>query len=62
MNSSDEEILPDPEGPKRRKEPPDRGEASASKGKKRKIDVPDNKQSGLCLHDDFSKGRCFFII
>ena len=62
MNSSDEDFLPDPEGPKRRKAPPDRGEASGSKGKKRKIDESDNQQSGLYLRDDFSKGRCIFII
>ena len=30
------------------------------KGKKRKIDESDNQQSGLYLHDDSSKGKCFF--
>ena len=64
MDSSDEDFLPDPERPRRTKEPPDRAGPSGSRGKKRKIDDdddPDNKQSGLCLHDDFNKGRCSFI-
>ena len=62
MDSSDEDFLPDPERPRRMKEPPDRGEPSGSRGNKRKIDDdPDNQQSGLCLHDDSNKGRCFFI-
>ena len=55
MESSDEDFLPDPErhrvsqgsSLKRKKRPPDRDD--------------DNKQSGLNLHDDFSKGRCFFV-
>ena len=61
MESSDEDYLPDPERPRKRKEPPDRGEASGSRGEKSKRDEPNNKQSGLCLHDDFIKGRCFFF-
>ena len=61
MSSSDEDFLPHPERLRKRKEPPDRGEASGSRGKSRKIDEPVNKQSGLILHDDFSKGKCFFI-
>ena len=50
MDSSDEDFLPDPERPGKRKEPPDRGS-----------DEGFNQQSGLNLHDDFSKGKCFFI-
>ena len=61
MDSSDEDFLPDPERPWKRKEPPDRGEASGSRGKKSKKDESDNKQSGLDLHDDFLKGRCFLF-
>ena len=60
MSSSDEDFLPDPES-RRIKEPPDRGEASGSRGTKRKFDDTANKQSGLCLHDDSYKGKCFFI-
>ena len=57
MSSSDEDFLPDPNRPMKRKWPPDRGEASGSgKGKRR----DDNKQSGLNLHDDFIKGKCSF--
>ena len=62
MDSSDEDFLPDPERPRKRKEPPDRREASARKGEKMKPDETTNKQSGLCLHDDFTQGRCFFTI
>ena len=55
MNSSDEDFLPDPEryrvgqgrSLRRKKRPPDKEDA--------------NKQSGLNLHDDFMKGRCFFV-
>ena len=56
MDSSDEDFLPDPErfrvvgqgsSLKRKKKPPDREDF--------------NKQSGLNLHDDFNKGKCFFI-
>ena len=61
MESSDEDYLPDPERPRKRKEPPDRGEASGSREKKSKQEEDDNKQSGLDLHDDFIKGRCFFF-
>ncbi len=61
MDSSDDEFLPDPERSKRRTEPPDRGESSGFRGEKRKFDDPDNKQSGLSLHDDFKKGRCTFF-
>ena len=50
MDSSDEDFLPDPERPGKRKEPPDRGS-----------DEGFNQQSGLNLHDDFSKGKYFFI-
>ena len=59
MDSSDDDFLPDPNRPRKRKRPPDQSEASGS-GQKRKRDEPDNKQSGLYLHDDFTKGRCFF--
>ena len=51
MESSDEDFLPDPE--ERRTKPPDRGCTGD--------DEPDNKQRGLNLHDDSSKGRCFFL-
>ena len=61
MDSSDEDFLPDPERPRKRKEPPDRGEAGNS-GQMRKIDEPDNQQSGLYLHDDFLKGKCPFLL
>ena len=55
MDSSDEDFLPDPERYRvgqgsslmRKKKPPDKEDA--------------NKQSGLYLHDDFLKGRCFFV-
>ncbi len=60
MDSSDEDFLPDPERFRKRKEPPDRSEASTSKGEKTKPDAATNQQSGLCLHDDFTQGRCFF--
>ena len=60
MDSSDEDFLPDPDRPRKRKEPPDRIGASRS-GKVRKMNEPDNKQSGLYLHDDFLKGKCFFF-
>ena len=46
MDSSDEEFLPDPERYRRKREPPDKDDA--------------NKQRGLILHDDSTKGRCFF--
>ena len=59
MDSSDEDFLPDPNRHRKRKRPPDYGEASGS-GQRRKIDEPDNQQSGLHLHDDFTKGKCFF--
>ena len=67
MDSSDEDFLPDPNRPRKRppdlnrprKRPPGHGEASGS-GQRRKIDEPDNKQSGLYLHDDSNKGKCFF--
>ena len=62
MSSSDEDFLPDPGRPRKRKEPPDRGEATGSRGEKSKKDEPDNKQSGLDLHDDFPKGRCFYLL
>ena len=60
MDSSDEDFLPDPERPLKRKEPPDRNKASGS-GKRRKDDGPDNQQSGLYLHDDSNKGKCLFF-
>ena len=60
MDSSDEDFLPDPERSRKRNEPPDRGEASSSQ-KRRQLDEPDNKQSGLNLHDDFNKGKCTFF-
>ena len=52
MDSSDEDFLPDPEerfrGKERmRKKPPDRAT---------------NKQSGLDLHDDVNKGKCFLFL
>ena len=62
MDSSDEDFLPDPERFRKIKEPPDRKKVSSSRGKKRKSDDPVNRQSGLNLHDDFLKGKCFFII
>ena len=62
MDSSDEDYLPDPERPRKRKEPPDRGKVSRNSGLRKKIDEPANQQRGLILHDDFSKGKCFFII
>ena len=61
MNSSDEDFLPDPERRRKRKEPPDRSEASGS-GQRRQLDEPDNQQSGLYLHDDSSKGKCSFLL
>ena len=61
MVSSDEDFLPDPERARRIKEPPDRREVS-KRGKKRKCDDPNNQQSGLDLHDDFPKGKCFFLL
>ena len=60
MDSSDEDFLPDPERPRKRKEPPDRNEASGS-GQRRQLDEPDNQQSGLYLHDGFNKGKCFLL-
>ena len=62
MESSDEDFLPDPERPRKTKEPPDPSEASGSRGKKTKLDESTNTQSGLSLHDDFTQGRCFFSI
>ena len=59
MDSSDEDYLPDPNRPRKRKRPPDHTESSGS-GKRSEFDEPDNKQSGLYLHDDFNKGKCFF--
>ena len=61
MDSSDEDFLPDPERIRKRKEPPDRNQASGSR-KMRKPDEADNKQSGLYLHDDFQKGKCAFFL
>ncbi len=58
MDSSDEEYLPDPNRPRKRKRPPDQGEASGS-GQGRRCDG--NQQSGLNLHDDFIKGKCSFL-
>ena len=60
MASSDEDFLPDPARSRKRKEPPDRIEV-CERSQKRKIDEPANQQSGLYLHDDFTKGKCFFI-
>ena len=60
MDSSDDDFLPDPDRPRKRKKPPDHCEASGS-GQRRKLDEQDNKQSGPYLHDDFTKGKCFFI-
>ena len=58
MESSDEDFLPDPERyrgrQERRKKPPDKGVSGD--------DEPANKQSGLKLHDDSSKGKCFFSL
>ena len=59
-SSSDEDFLPDPERCRggfdlpfeRKTKPPD---------KKRKLDESANQQRGLNLHDDSSKGKCFFI-
>ena len=59
MDSSDEDFLPDPERFRKRKEPPDREEAS---GSGMNPDEPANQQSGLYLHDDYSKGKCSFFI
>ena len=58
MDSSDEDFLPDPERPRKRKKPPDQDEASGSRMKN--LDEPDNQQSGLYLHDDSKKGKCSF--
>ena len=63
MNSSDEDFLPDPERYRegmppskvREKEPPDRAPSSSED------EQPANKQRGLELHDDSTKGKCFFI-
>ena len=60
MDSSDEDFLPDPERPRKRKEPPDRIKVS-ERSQKRKIDEGDNQQSGLNLHDDFTKGKCILF-
>ena len=57
MDTSDEDFLPDPER--------DRGEqmVSSLKRKKKPPDRKDgNKQRGLFLHDDSTKGKCFFIL
>ena len=59
MDSSDEDYFHDPNRPRKRKRPPDHTESSGS-GKRSELDEPDNKQSGLYLHDDFNKGKCFF--
>ena len=61
MDSSDEDYLPDPSKPRKRKRPPDHCEPGGSK-KRNKLDEPDNQQSGLYLHDGFNKGKCSFII
>ena len=61
MDSSDEDYLPDPERQGRKKKPPDQSGVGGSRGQKRKIDDADNQQRGLNLHDDFIKGKCFFI-
>ena len=60
MDSSDEDFLPDPERPRKKKRPPDPIEVS-ERSQKRKIDAQANKQSGLYLHDDFTKGKCFLF-
>ena len=60
MDSSDEDFLPDPErfrenqvtSSRRKKKPPDKVGGTSE---------DDNRQSGLNLHDDFMKGKCFFI-
>ena len=55
MDSSDEDFLPDPERYRV-------GQGSSLMRKKKPPDKEDvNKQSGLNLHDDFLKGRCFFV-
>ena len=59
MDSSDEDYLPDPSRPRKRKRPPDHSEAGGSKNRNQ-LDEPDNQQSGLYLHDDSNKGKCFF--
>ena len=61
MDSSDEDFLPDPEGPRKRKKPPEQNKASGT-GKRRKDKGPDNQQSGLYLHDDGNKGKYFFLL
>ena len=48
MDSSDEDYLPDPNRPRKRKRPPDHGEASGS-GQRRKLDEQDNKQVSAFL-------------
>ena len=60
MDSSDEDFLPNPNRSRKRRRPPDHSEASGS-GQRTELDEPDNQQRGLILHDDFNKGRCFFI-
>ena len=60
MDSSDEDYLPDPERP-RQEEPPDKSQVSGGRELKRKNDEPANQQRGLNLHEDFTKGKCFFI-
>ena len=59
MDSSDEDYLPDPSRPRKRKRPPDHCEVGGSK-MRNVLDEPDNQQSGLNLHDDSNKGKCFF--
>ena len=61
MDSSDEDFLPDPERPRKRKKPPDQDEANGSR-KKRNLDEPANQQSGLYLRDDFKEGKCSFFL
>ena len=61
MDSSDEDFLPDPNWPRKRKEPPDPGALSGAKGKRRKVDESANKQSGLYLHDVSTKGKCILV-
>ena len=62
MDSSDEDFLPDPERYRegvpplkvRKKRPPDKTPSSSED------DQPASKQRGLELHDDSTKGKCFF--
>ena len=55
MDSSDEDFLPDP-GRFRD------GQGVSSRKRKKPPDDDDNQQSGLYLHEDSTKGKCFFII